>query len=135
MFVRPVEYVDFNGKKKTKDCYFNLNESEIIEMEVGVSGGFHDMLDKAIKSEDGKTLMALFKDLILKSYGVKSADGERFEKSEEISTAFYQTNVYNALFMELVFDAKKAAEFVNALFPKDLLDALMEKVEASINKQ
>lgn len=134
MFVKSIEYVDFNGIKKIKDCYFNLSESEIIELEIRGEGGYHEMLDKAIKAKDGKVLMETFNELIHKSYGVKSLDGERFEKSEKIFNEFYHTNAYNALFMELVFDSKKAGEFVNNLFPAELMERLMSRIEAA-NKQ
>lgn len=135
MFVKTIKYEDFNGVEKIKDCYFNLNESEIIELEIRGEGGYHEMLDRAIKAKDGKVLMETFNELIHKAYGVKSADGERFEKSEEIYNAFYHSNAYNALFMELVFDAKKAGEFVNNLFPAKMMERLLAKVEASSNKQ
>ena len=135
MFAKSIEYVDFNGVKKIKDCYFNLNESEIIELEIRGEGGYHEMLDRAIKAKDGKVLMETFNELIHKSYGVKSLDGERFEKSEEIYKAFYNSNAYNALFMELVFDAKSAGEFVNNLFPAKMMEGLLAKVEASQKKQ
>ena len=49
---------------------------------------------------------------------MKSADGEYFEKSEEISRKFACTQFYNLLFMELATDDGKAAEFVNHVIPK-----------------
>lgn len=135
MFVKTIKYVDFNEIEKIKDCYFNLNESEILELEISGEGGYHEMLDRAIKAKDGKVLMETFTELIRKSYGVKSLDGERFEKSEEIYKAFYNSNAYNALFMELVFDSKSAGEFVNNLFPAKMMEGLLAKVEASQKKQ
>ena len=59
-----------------------------------------------------------FKDLVLKSYGEKSADGKRFIKTPEISEAFSQTEAYSVLFMELATDADAAAAFVNGIIPK-----------------
>ena len=57
------------------------------------------------------------KELILKAYGVKSPDGRRFIKSQELSDEFAQTEAYSELFMELAQDAEKAAEFVNGIVP------------------
>ena len=87
-----------------------------------------------------KGLIDLFKDLILRSYGEKSADGRRFIKSKELSTAFSQTEAYSELFMELVTDAEKAAEFVNGITPaiptdkatlKDIEEQAKAMVEAT----
>jgi hypothetical protein len=62
--------------------------------------------------------MQVIDELIEKSYGVKSLDGKRFEKSEDITRAFKQTPAYDELFMELVTDADKAANFVNGILPE-----------------
>ena len=47
----------------------------------------------------------------------KSADGKRFIKSEELSTAFSQTEAYSDLYMELATNADEAAKFVNGIIP------------------
>jgi hypothetical protein len=64
--------------------------------------------------------MQIFKDLILRAYGEKSADGKRFMKSKELSEAFAQTEAYSILFMELATDADAAAKFVNGIVPADV---------------
>jgi 5'-deoxynucleotidase YfbR-like HD superfamily hydrolase len=68
--------------------------------------------------------MEIFADLIYMSYGRKSLDGRRFEKSEEIKRDFMETEAYSVLFTELVTDAKKAADFINAIVPKELSDEI-----------
>ena len=78
------------------------------------------MIQDIVKTQDGPAIMKIFKDIILKSYGKKSPDGKRFEKSEEISKAFEQTEAYSVLFMELVTDADAAAAFVNGIIPSDV---------------
>lgn len=50
----------------------------------------------------------------------------RFEKSYEKSLAFSQTDAYNRLYMELISDAKKAAEFINGIVPPDVAKAAAE---------
>ena len=44
--------------------------------------------------------MEFFEDLIKKAYGVKSEDGRRFMKSEEISRSFMESPAYEILFEE-----------------------------------
>ena len=105
MLKKTITYTDYDGNTRTEDFYFNLNKAEIAEMELSTNGGMEKMLTQIVNSQDGKRIMEVFKGIILKAYGVKTADGKRFEKSEEISKAFEQTEAYSELFMELVTDA------------------------------
>lgn len=117
MLKKTITYTDYDGNTRTEDFYFNLNKAEIAEMELSTNGGMEKMLTQIVNSQDGKRIMEVFKGIILKAYGVKTADGKRFEKSEEISKAFEQTEAYSELFMELVTDADKAAAFINGIIP------------------
>ena len=115
MLKKTVTYVDYDGVERTESFYFNLSESEIVEMELGVDGGWRERMQRIIDSKDAPTLMREFKNLIMMSYGKKSDDGRRFIKSKEISDAFVQTEAYNKIFMELVTDDKAAANFANGI--------------------
>lgn len=117
MLKKTITYRDFEGVERKEDHYFHFSDSEIMEMENSVAGGLANKLTRIIEAQDGPEIMKNFKEIILKAYGIKSADGRRFEKSEEISTAFSQTGAYDKLFMELVTDAKAAADFINAIVP------------------
>ena len=86
-------------------------------MEMSTTGGFADMIQRIVNAQDVPSIIKIFKDLLLKSYGEKSPDGKRFMKSEELSTAFSQTEAYSILFMELATDADAAANFVNGIVP------------------
>ena len=120
MLKKTITYTDYNGAERTEDFYFNLSKAEITEMEMGVKGGLTETITRIVAAQDSPAIIKIFKDLILKAYGVKSPDGKRFEKSEELSTEFAQTEAYSNLFMELAFDANKAAEFINGIVPADL---------------
>lgn len=120
MLKKTIHYVDYNGSEREEDHYFNLSKAEIMEMELSTAGGLSGMIQDIIKTQDGPAIMKIFKDIILKSYGKKSPDGKRFEKSEEISKAFEETEAYSVLFMELVTDADAAAAFVNGIIPSDV---------------
>jgi hypothetical protein len=123
MLKKNIVYTDYNGNERNEPHYFNLSKAELMEMEMGTTGGFAEMLNRIIEAKDGPSIMKVFKDVILKSYGEKSADGKRFIKSEEISIAFSQTEAYSVLFMELVTDADKASEFINGIIPADVASA------------
>lgn len=110
-------YLDYNEVSRTEDFYFNLTQAEVTELELSVDGGLVEMINRIIAAKDGKQIIALFKDIILRAYGEKSPDGRKFIKNQEIRDAFAQTQAYSDLFMELATDAKKASDFVNAIVP------------------
>lgn len=117
MIKKTITYTDYNGVERTEDFWFNITEAEALEMEMSTSGGYADMLRRIVAAQDMPTIIKLFKDFIFKAYGEKSLDGKRFIKSEDLSTAFSQTEAYSNLYMELATDADKAAEFVNGVLP------------------
>ena len=120
MLKKIITYTDYNGVERTEPFYFNLSKAELMEMELGVTGGMTEMLNKIIAAKDSPSLMKTFKEMIMKAYGVKSDDGKRLIKSEELSIAFTQTEAYNVLFMELITDDKAAADFVNGIIPNEI---------------
>lgn len=120
MLKKTITYTDYNDTERTEDFYFNLTKAEILDMEMSEAGGLTAKLNKIIESKDNRELMKHFKYIIRRAYGEKSDDGRRFIKSDEISTAFEQTEAYEELFMELFSDATKAAEFVNGIIPQGI---------------
>lgn len=134
MLKKTITYIDFNGVERTEDFYFNLSKAEIMEMELGTTGGLSELIKKIVSAQDAPAIIKVFKDLILKAYGEKSADGKRFVKSDELAIAFSQTEAYSQLFMELATDADAAAKFVNGIVPKMEDDPkFMERIPASAN--
>jgi len=126
MLKKTISYEDYNGNKHTEDFYFNLTKAEIAEMELGVRGGLAATLEEATKTKDMPVLIKIFKDLILRSYGVKSDDGIHFVKTPAMREEFEQHAAYSALFMELVTDANAASEFVNGILPSDMASKMKE---------
>lgn len=117
MLKKTITYTDYDGNERTEDFYFNLTKAEVAEMEMSYTGGMEKMLRKIVAEKDSKRIVEVFKDLILRSYGEKSADGKRFIKNQELRDAFAQTEAYSELFMELASDAEAAAAFVNGILP------------------
>lgn len=130
MLKKTITYTDYNGESRTEDFYFNMTKAEIVEMEMSVNGGMSEFMKKVASTQDAPTLMSLFKDLVLRAYGEKSLDGKRFNKEDEngrkLADDFKQTEAYSELFMELAFNAEKAAEFVNGIIPQDVAKQLEE---------
>ena len=128
MLAKKITYTDYDGNERTETFYFNLSKAELIEMQLSVEGGLEKELQRMIDAKDVTKLAASFKRVILAAYGEKSGDGKRFIKSPELSEAFTQTEAYSDLFMELMSDANKAAEFMNAIIPK-IPDGSLEKID------
>ena len=120
MLKKLIEYTDYNGKKRKENFYFNLTKAELMEMELGTVGGMQNLIQLIIDKQDIPEIIKAFKMIILKSYGEKSADGVRFIKSDELSSAFSQTEAYSNLYMELISNAEAAAAFINGIVPADL---------------
>lgn len=118
MLKKTITYTDYNDVERTEDFYFNLSEAELMEMELTVEGGMFEKLQRIIKSKNGPEIVKFFKEMVLKAYGVKSDDGRRFIKSDELSQAFSQTEAYSQLYMEFATNDKAAAEFANGIMPK-----------------
>ena len=122
MVVEKIKYTDFNGIEREEEFMFNLTEAEITEMELTTDGGLSDSIKKIIAAQDTPQIIKVFKMLLLKSYGEKSADGRRFVKSDKLSEEFAQTNAYSQLFMKLATDDKAAVAFINGIMPDSMQD-------------
>ena len=114
------KYEDYDGNERVEEFYFNLTKAEITDMELTTEGGMSAMLNRIIAAKDTSKLIAVFKDLILRSYGQKSPDGRRFIKSDELTKEFTETPAYSQIYLRLATDDKAATEFVNNVIPKDL---------------
>ena len=117
MYKKTIVYTDYNGTERKEDFYFNLTKAEVTEMEMSTVGGLAERINHVVAAQDSPSIIQIFKELILKAYGIKSPDGKRFIKSKELSEEFAQTEAYSELFMELATDADAAAAFVNGIVP------------------
>ena len=124
MVVKKIKYKDFNGVEREEEFMFNLTEAEITEMELMTDGGLSDSIKKIIAAQNTPQIIETFKNLLLKSYGQKSADGRLFIKNNKLTEEFTQTNAYSQFFMELATDDKAAIAFINGIIP----DIMRERV-------
>lgn len=131
MYTKTVEYENYNGEKVKKKLYFSLNKAELLEMEMRSEGGYDNYLKRIINTRDQNELTSIFKTLILKSYGIKSDDGERFIKNDKIREEFEQSAAYAELFVELATNAQSATDFANGIIPA----ALYAEVQKEMNNK
>ena len=140
MLKKTIKYTDYNGVEREDTFFFNLTKAELTEMSLSVNGGLAEMIKGILQAKDTPAIIKIFKELILKAYGEKTADGKRFRKTDDngtpLSIAFSETEAYSNLFMELSTNDEAAAEFVNGVMPadidKDTLKAETEKLKQEV---
>lgn len=124
MITKTIKYTDYNGNEREEKFLFHLTKAELMEMEMGTTGGLAETIQKIIETQDSPAIIKIFKDLVLKAYGEKSADGKRFMKINDagvpLSIGFSQTEAYSQLFMELATDADAASKFIKGIIPNDI---------------
>lgn len=126
MLKKTITFVDYNGNEQTKDYYFNLTKAEIMKMEMSTEGGLAEKIQKITDAKDVPAIIAVFEEVIQKSYGVKTADGGFLKRPADLE-AFMASPAYSELFMELATDADAAAAFINGVVPKDMNGAVAPK--------
>ena len=129
MYAKTIKYEDYNGNTREETFYFNLSKAEIIDLEWRTPGGLENYFKRIMETMDGQKLADTFKMLIQKSYGVKDPEGRRFIKNDEVLKNFTETEAYSELYILLATDSTAAAEFVNGIFPKDVVEAAKKQKE------
>ena len=127
MHKRVIKYKDLDGNPVEDTFEFHLSRAEMAEMALGKegrAGGFDVWVRRLIESNDGEVITQTFKEILLKTIGRRSEDNKRFIKNDQIIQEFVQSDAYSVLFMELIMDAEKMSEFVNAVVPKDMQEEL-----------
>ena len=119
MYKKSITYIDYNGNERTETAYFNLSEAELTDWNFSKDGGLAEKLQRIVDSKNGAEIMETFKQVLKKSYGVKSDDGRQLMKGKKLFKEFSQTEAYNQLFMELCTDAKAAADSINNVIPSN----------------
>lgn len=120
MYSKKIKYTNYNGEEREVKHYFNLNKAELLEMELVTPGGYENYINRIIETRDQKTLVNIFKELLLKSYGIKSDDGETFTKNDKIREEFENSEAFSELYFELATNTEAAMAFVNGIIPPAL---------------
>lgn len=133
MFKKEITFKDYNGTEKTKDFWFHLKKTELLEL----AAELPDYVTDNIFDDDGnpiepdigheiyealgkKGVMKYIKSVILKAYGVRSRDGKTFEKSDELTYKFSQTLAFEQLYLDMITKDDALVEFLNAVIPNDI---------------
>lgn len=133
MLKKTITYTDFFGEEVTETLYFNITKAELTrmmmeEMDFGEDAesnknGLAERLMRVGRSGKGKEIIAMFDWLIKKSYGVRSEDGRRFIKNDEVYQEFVQSAAYDAFWTDLIESTSSMEEFVTGIMPEGLIGA------------
>lgn len=111
MLKQHVKYEDFDGNIQNETLYFNLNRMELVALQSRY--GKEDMakyIEKLIEDKDLEKMYELLNDIVLTAYGVRSEDGKRFVKNDEIRADFEQSLAYEALIEDFHDETRKVLE-------------------------
>lgn len=130
MITREVSYVDYNGDEQTEKYYFDLTVPEMLELSFSSAGDIQSTLERLSNSRKVGEIFNIIQTLIFKSVGVKSDDGKRFVKNEEVLNDFKQSRGYESFLMKMMQDTDYASKFIEQLIPQDRIKQIagVEKV-------
>lgn len=147
MIIKTAKYTDFNGNERTEELHFNLTQTEIVELATELPKEMADLISSNPDTIDEQTavemlgklgnreILEFIKKIVLKSYGVKSADGRTFKKSEELTAEFSQTLAFDNLIIDLMSNDTAASDFINGVIPAKLVDQIAKGPAALPTKQ
>ncbi len=115
MFKHTIKYTDYNGVEREEQFFFNLSKAELMEMELSTKAGVEEMIRMMIATNDNAKITQTYKELILKSYGIKSEDGRRFIKNQQLREDFEQSEAYSEFFIELLSSNELQTKFINGV--------------------
>lgn len=133
MLKQVVAYTDFNDQLAEETIYFNLTKTELAD-NLYLKDSFEALQAKmegpehSLSTDEIMMLLDLVKTMMRLSYGIRSEDGKRFKKSDEIWTEFQQTAVYDAYLFSLFEDPNLAVKFMVGILPSDLREAAEKSV-------
>lgn len=133
MLKKTIKYTNFLGNEVEDTLFFNLSQDELMEMELSKEGGLSSTIQRIVDAQDTPKIIAMFKDILLKSYGEVSEDGKRFIKNDQLREEFQQSKAYSELFMELATDADAATKFIEGVIDVDQNDPRLALVKKQNN--
>lgn len=110
MLHKKVTYTNYNGEVVNEDVYFNLTSMELVKMEAKYEMSISDKIKEVVDANNFQGIIALFEDLLLTAYGVKSEDGRRFVKDKQATKEFEDSIAYAEIFEQIILNPDAAKE-------------------------
>lgn len=124
MIKKTITYTDLDGKEVREDFYFHFNKMELIASEDEES--IYDLILTIGKKPSGLAIIKAMREIVKRSFG-KRLDGGVFDKGDgKYGKLFVQSEPFSVLLEELVTNADVASEFINGVFPRDLVEKMKD---------
>lgn len=127
MIKRHVDWTDYAGRKQSKDWYFHLSRAELTEKAILLMGDgdtaedIQAKLQAVIDTKDNKFIIKTFKELLVESVGLKSADGSQFIKNDENRSLFQYSGAMDEVVLWMFMNPFEAGKFIQGMVPDDVL--------------
>lgn len=126
MFKKTIKYFDFNGEQQEQDFYFHLSKADLIEL--AADGNLREKLERIIATKDNRAIFQEFKSLVRMGAGIRSDDGQRFDKSPEAKAQLMDSPAFDELVLELCTNQHAAADFVKNLIPEKMMKETRDRL-------
>ena len=119
-----IKYTDLFDNEAEDKVYFHLTKDEVYDL---IAERRKTLLGQASRIQEDQDFLEGYqfvRDIVLRSYGERSDDGKRFIKTEEATTAFRQSLLFDEV-LEKIFESDKSADaFVNAVMPPKMVELI-----------
>lgn len=134
MLKQNITYTDFDDNEVEETLYFNLTKTELMDQfdlmeELEALQKIFDGPQRKLTMDEVRRMLELIKTLMRMSYGVRSEDGKRFVKTDEIWTEFTQTPAYDEFLYSLFDNPNKGYDFLVGIMPKDIREQAAKEFE------
>lgn len=116
MIIKAITYKDFNGNERTENHCFHL--SRLDRTKLTAKYNLQKVIDGEEELTDSYQIITILDEMIIKSHGVRSDDGKRFQRDD----AFADSAAYEALMNELLFGEdtiEKVTAFIKGIIGED----------------
>lgn len=116
MLKKTVTYETFDGEMITEDLYFNMTRMDLVELNSRY--GSNDLathIETIQENKDIKGLYQVLKDIVLIAYGVKSEDGKRFIRNDEVRKEFEESLAFAQLVEDFHESENAMSDFVTGI--------------------
>lgn len=115
MLKQTVSYINFLGASVTEDLYFHLSTVEITRLLAEYGGELEIYIQNLVSNNDTDGIIKVIENILLSSYGIRTADGNSFEKSLEIRHKFENSIAYAELFEKILTEEGAALAFAQSV--------------------
>lgn len=135
MVTKAIKFTNYNGEEKTKTCYFALSKTDMVLLNAKY-GDLAEYTRKCLEKDREAFFTFLIDDIIVRSYGQRSEDGDSFIKKPEDAVLFRYSPACDELLIELLADEEGAnvITFLKSIVPPDVGEAMDKAaVELAVN--